>query len=165
MLAASASVLALSSVASSAVTKPLSIDSSVDMRSFGEEPFSVTSDGTMVAFSVKNPARKVITGRYAPIESTGVRSDSGTELWIMDVASGKRRLLSAGRNASWGPSWSPDGRYLAFYSDATGVARLMIWDRAHNAIKLAAKPICRSFLERCASMERKQRICCLQDAA
>ena len=38
----------------------------------------------------------------------------GSEVWAVEVKSGKARNLTAGWGTTWGPSWSPDGGRHAF---------------------------------------------------
>jgi Tol biopolymer transport system component len=41
----------------------------------------------------------------------------GTQIWIMDLASGLRRALTSGAcNNTW-PAWEPDSRSVVFASD------------------------------------------------
>ena len=47
-------------------------------------------------------------------------NESGeNDIWVYDLEQGgSRRVTTEGTN--WVPTWSPDGEYLAFYSDRTG---------------------------------------------
>jgi dipeptidyl aminopeptidase/acylaminoacyl peptidase len=66
----------------------------------------------------------------------GVASD----IWISDLETGTRRNLTGGTGNNWAPSWSRDGRHLAFLSDRgnggkeIGPARLWIWERASDVL-------------------------------
>jgi dipeptidyl aminopeptidase/acylaminoacyl peptidase len=42
------------------------------------------------------------------------------EVWVADVASGKSYQLTDAKGSSWNPSWSPDGRSIAFLSTREG---------------------------------------------
>jgi dipeptidyl aminopeptidase/acylaminoacyl peptidase len=44
-----------------------------------------------------------------------------TDLWIADVATGERHLLTTASKSSTEAAWSPDGRWIAFISDRPGV--------------------------------------------
>lgn len=65
-------------------------------------------DGTRVAYTVRGP------GRTSRIRVVGV----GGGTW--------RNLGSHGEPVDAGPAWSPDGRYLAFYSSRAGDADLYL---------------------------------------
>jgi dipeptidyl aminopeptidase/acylaminoacyl peptidase len=54
----------------------------------------------------------------------------GTNVWIASTET--REVIDVGRGvgASWMPVWSPDGRFVAFYSDRDGADRLWVWERA-----------------------------------
>ncbi len=49
------------------------------------------------------------------------RARSGaTQIWTVDVASGAHRPLTGPDDASYGPTFSPDGRWIAFVSERDG---------------------------------------------
>lgn len=49
-----------------------------------------------------------------------------SQLWIMTVADGKSVRLAAGQDASSGPEWSPDGRWIAYHGHSGGKSGLMV---------------------------------------
>ena len=55
-------------------------------------------------------------------------------LWIADVATGKQRRLTAGRQWIWNARWSPDSRSIGFLTSPTGRPN------AHRAIGDATIP-------------------------
>ena len=44
------------------------------------------------------------------------KNNSTTSLWWIDIASGEQRRLTTARASDGSPTWSPDGRHLAFVS-------------------------------------------------
>ena len=68
---------------------------------------SWSPDGKRVAF-VSNRDGHVIDGRL-----TG-------EIYVMDTDGGNQRKLTNNRHGDWFPSWSPDGKRIAFVSDRDG---------------------------------------------
>ncbi|HVB59541.1 MAG TPA: prolyl oligopeptidase family serine peptidase [Candidatus Acidoferrales bacterium] len=62
---------------------------------------------------------------------------SGTDIYIQNIVTGAERNLTGGDNDNWLPSWSPNGRYLAFLSDrgGSGQARLWIWDALRDKLR------------------------------
>jgi dipeptidyl aminopeptidase/acylaminoacyl peptidase len=102
-------------------------------------PFSqitFTPDARAAAFAVID--RKRAPAKVDRFESnrTGVWLDGlGSDLYVVDVGTGRQRNLTQGAANEWGPSWSTDGKSLAFISDraAAGterVAHLWIWESA-----------------------------------
>jgi dipeptidyl aminopeptidase/acylaminoacyl peptidase len=51
------------------------------------------------------------------LNGTGFTYDRPPRLWIVEVATGAVRRLTTGRSADTQPSWSPDGRRIAFVSN------------------------------------------------
>jgi dipeptidyl aminopeptidase/acylaminoacyl peptidase len=68
------------------------------LRSVGD--VQVSPDGTRVAYSVQMSDRP---GRPY------------SQVWILDVASGKSARLGSDKEAASGPRWSPDGRWIAYF--------------------------------------------------
>lgn len=100
-------------------------------------------DGKFLAFVVTdNARRRKAVDREGLIRSGVAWYGVASDIWISDLKSGERRNITAGGN-SWAPSWSPDGRYLAFLGDrsgapATGPARLWLWERASGKLRQAS---------------------------
>ncbi|MBA3345889.1 MAG: PD40 domain-containing protein, partial [Gemmatimonadales bacterium] len=60
----------------------------------------------------------------------------GGDIWLAPSRAGAtHRNLTQGKGNNWGPSWSPDGRRVAFYSDRaqgpdSGIVHLWLWEQA-----------------------------------
>lgn len=103
-------------------------------------PVRLSPDGRWVTYSVANPRRQPVEGAlgqdYSIITSTGVTMTNATaDVWVSNVMSGEARNLTKGKGASWGGTWSPDGRSLAFFSDRDGAVRVWICDVATSAVR------------------------------
>ena len=53
-----------------------------------------------------------------------VESATNRDIWILDVASGASRRLTFDPHDDCGPTWSPDGKRIAFFSDRRGVREI-----------------------------------------
>jgi hypothetical protein len=105
-----------------------------DLRSLGRTDtydFDPTwsPDGRTIAF-----ARREQPIEYEPASSP---ADLVSSLWLIDVASGKERLLlaSEGRYAHWTPEWLPDGSGLLFLSDRGGETNLWLVHRDGSGLQ------------------------------
>jgi WD40 repeat protein len=91
----------------------------------------LSPDGDWVAYTVTDPRRAHMpetSGDQGSFSSTGVFNAAlGTELRITHVGTGETHRLRGNDVNAWGPSWSPNGRYLAFYSDASGQVEVWVF--------------------------------------
>lgn len=81
-----------------------------------------TIDQSLETFSVSSPqispdGKRVI---YEQSRTNWETNAFDTELWIADVASGERHLVSLRGTSSSDAAWSPDGRWIGFLSDRPG---------------------------------------------
>ena len=60
----------------------------------------------------------------------------GENVWLLNIETGEARNLTSGKGKNWHPTWSPDGRFLAFLSDREGGGRALmwIWDATKDAL-------------------------------
>ncbi len=131
---------------------PLAIDDALKTTSFGEtSPFSLSRDGKWLAFmAVENQRNQsVMNDEHQAFVRTGVatRYRAGN-IWIAEVDSNKIRNLTGNVGSNWDPTWSPDGRYLAFVSDrdGSGQARLWVWNSSKDELKKVSDANVRGWL-------------------
>jgi tricorn protease len=79
------------------------------------------------------PAREVDAGAFLSAEGweispTGDAAvvEARGDLWIVPAAGPARNLTRSDGTADRGPAWSPDGRWIAWFSDATGEYELTV---------------------------------------
>ncbi|NIR45539.1 MAG: prolyl oligopeptidase family serine peptidase [Gemmatimonadetes bacterium] len=115
-----------------AANAPLTVEEVVNFESFPyETPIQLSPDGEWVAYTVEYARRT--TG-----STTGIVADSGsavTEVRITHTETGETVRVTDATSSSWGPSWSPNGARLAFFSNATGTPRLWVWDRDTRRVR------------------------------
>jgi dipeptidyl aminopeptidase/acylaminoacyl peptidase len=144
-------VLGVADTAQAQDPAPLSVEDALNVRSFGYlSPLAFSPDGTKVAYMVQE------NGKISPLNNededefyvrTGVLiQNQGSDIWISHPKSGETKNITGGRGANWLPSWSPDGRYLAFLSDrdGSGQAKLWIWDSSHDSLRLVTNSFIRA---------------------
>lgn len=71
----------------------------------------------------------------------------GVSVLVTSVRDAITKDVGGSRGSSWGPVWSPDSRWLAFYSDRDGAARLWLWDVHTGALRRASDAIIHVFFE------------------
>jgi dipeptidyl aminopeptidase/acylaminoacyl peptidase/roadblock/LC7 domain-containing protein len=117
---------------------PLEIEDVLEVWGFHMQglSYTISPDGELVAYTACNPGAPegvTLHGRGCVLFVTGTTPGATA-----------RRVLD-GPGMTWGPSWSPDGRLLAFYSDRDGVAKAWLWDRATGVSRLLSDAPARSY--------------------
>jgi dipeptidyl aminopeptidase/acylaminoacyl peptidase len=103
-------------------------------------PPAFSPDGKSLAYVVTDNARKRKSVRDEEYFRSGLAwYGVASDIWVTQLQTGKHRNITAGGN-NWSPSWSPDGKYLAFLGDRSGgpelgPARVWIWDRDSGSLK------------------------------
>ena len=114
-------------------------------------PIDLSPDGKLAAYILRDSSRKAHakTSRSPEeLERQGIpRSVDFCDLWITETTTGVTKNLTQGQGTNWAPAWSPDGKYLAFYSDREGTPALWIWERASGALRKASDAIVRARVE------------------
>src|ERR1051325_2481218 len=140
MLVCLLSTFCLSSAAQNSITSPtinapLPVETASAAKTFAPGNIDLSPDGLWVAYTLSDPLRRKLQGR--PSDSLSVFTCSGapyifsdSDVLITNTQTGQTINISAGDGANWGPSWSPDGNSLAFYSDRGGKAQIWIWQKS-----------------------------------
>jgi dipeptidyl aminopeptidase/acylaminoacyl peptidase len=108
----------------------------------------LSPDGKLVAYALQDTNRKALTKtpRSAKdLERIGIplRAEY-CDIWISDTGTGITKNLTQARGTNWAPVWSPNGKYLAFYSDRDGLPALWLWERASGVMRKASNAIVRT---------------------
>ncbi len=114
-------------------------------------PIQVSPDGKLVAYTLHDAVRKsqtASTRSLADLERIGIpRGADYCDVWISDAATGTATNLTRGKGTSWSPVWSPNGKYLAFYSDREGPPALWLWEKSSGALRKGSNAIVRTRVE------------------
>jgi len=121
---------------------PLSVEEILEAPTVAAySPPAFSPDNRLLAYVVTDNARRREAINDDELVRTGVAWPGiASDIWISDLETGARRNLTGGIGNNWGPSWSPDGRYLAFLSDrgskgTIGPARLWVWERSSDTLR------------------------------
>ena len=131
---------AQSAVSSQRALEPLPVATASAAKTFAPINIDISPDGLWVAYTLGDPRRRKLQG--LPSDVWKVFTCSGalyllanTDLLISNTKTGETINISSGKSANWGPSWSPDGKSLAFYSDRSGKAHVWIWERQTGKLR------------------------------
>jgi len=129
--------------------QPLPLSEGLAALLFSNLPLSLCpGDEQWLAYQLNDTRRwKRRVGKYADFSPSGVPAlGMGGDIWLTNTRTGESRSLTNGVSSNWALSWSPNGKYLAFYSDRDGRAAVWLWDKAANQIFKVSRLIPRPFL-------------------
>lgn len=130
-------IVAVSGVSAAQNLESLPVEAALHTHYFAEySPLAVSPDGETLAYVTRdNQESKFDLGEQA---RTGVPWHAQrADIWTVSTKTGETKNLTTGLANNWLPTWSPDGRFMAFFSDrdGSGQARLWIWDAAKNQLR------------------------------
>ncbi len=110
----------------------------IQMKSFAfRTVLKLSPDREYLAYAVINPER-----RSAPLPKTtqsssflptkALKKNYNSEIWVTNISTRRTYKLYSDAGGNWAPQWSPNGRYVAFYSDRMGAPQLWVWDKIEN---------------------------------
>ena len=119
------------------ILAPLPIDEGMAAKMFAPfVPIDLSPDGQLLAYTLKDPERRRTEESFTdPVKTGTPQRLIYCDIWINEVQTGKARNLTQGKGSNWGPVWSPDGKWLAFYSDRLGTQTLWVWERSSGTIR------------------------------
>lgn len=114
-------------------------------------PITLSPDGRLVAYVLQDSTRKAETAAHRSLqelERKGIpRGADYCDVWISDTVTGAAKNLTQSQGTNWAPVWSPDGKFLAFYSDRTGVPALFVWEKFSGRTRRVSSAIVRTRTE------------------
>ena len=126
---------------------PLTLEDLLKFNEFvGRVPIDITSDGNWIAYNMQNREQYEGGGGNSAYSKTGVMIEMayGT-IWVTNTRTGEHRNLTPDWGSSWAPRWSPDGTFLAFFSDRMGKPHLFIWNRETDDMQEFTSATVRTF--------------------
>jgi dipeptidyl aminopeptidase/acylaminoacyl peptidase len=150
VIAVAGTVLLATAARAERTLRPLEITDAVWALDFQVQGVLATfsPDGELVASVVCDPRERVADEK----EGTGHKKSRGTylregcDIWLTPTRGGASRNLTGDDGNNWAPSWSPDGRLLAFCSDRDGASRIWLWDRGAGTVRRAGDTVARAWM-------------------
>jgi len=128
---------------------PLKVEDALGTLAFaGRMPIAMSPDSEWIAYTVEDDRKRESTQdeRYRFYTRTGVFLEAvGCDVWLANTKTHESRNLTGGKGSSSSPVWSPDGNYLAFYSDRSGTEHIWLWERATGGMRQLGDAIPRPF--------------------
>ena len=123
------------------VPRPLTIEDALAVTQLPVltgQAAAVSPDGEWVAYAACRVAKIKLDSTVRNQNTTrawAVSDQMGCDIWLKNAATGRSRNLTRSKGNAWGPSWSPDGRFLAFYSDRGGSPQAWVWERRGGVLR------------------------------
>lgn len=107
---------------------------------------ALSPDSKWLAYTLLDPSRARLTQKSdGYFSDTGApTSAAGTDVWITNTVTGKSENVTLAKGSNWGVSWSPDSKWLAFYSDRDGHARVWLFDAQTKSIRRLSESVVRA---------------------
>jgi len=86
----------------------------------GKQAVVVAELGRTVGSKAKTPPPIETERFFFKQDGRGYLDDRTTQLFVVDLATGKARQLTGGARDHWHPAWSPDGRLIAYVAKDQG---------------------------------------------
>lgn len=122
-------------------SKPLPVEAILNAKQFAPlVPIALAPGGKQIAYTVQDN-RRARSFDFATFDQKGIPPwGIGSDIWVQSTDFGLGRSLTGGQGDNWLPVWSPNGRYLAFFSDrgSSGELRLWIWDQSKDELREAS---------------------------
>lgn len=114
---------------------PIAIESALKMREFADGAWpEVSPDGRWVSYLTMDRVRE--------LQVTKGSQDLGSvyDIWVTSVETSASKNITAQIGASGPPSWSPNGRQLAFFADrdGSGSPKLWVWNAESDTLRKVA---------------------------
>lgn len=111
-------------------------------------PIALSPEGRLIAFSVDRGFHSPQVSEKQPAAERDESFEQRTELWVTNLRTKKEQRVCCEQGSATLPSWSPDGKYLAFYRSKRSQADLVpgtnssrsetsiaIWNRDTGALQ------------------------------
>jgi dipeptidyl aminopeptidase/acylaminoacyl peptidase len=121
--------------------EPLPAEDLVEARSFAAySPIEFSPNGINLSYTVQNPSRvRRLTNNQDRLQTRVPPTARGADVVVFRLAEKRVVEVTTGQGDNWLPTWSPDGRFLAFLSSHDGqCVHLWVWDAESGEARLVS---------------------------